>query len=52
MEVGQCVDQRLADAPVEFRSAGEFKGNVIADDETAAPLLDDEDRADDAFVLA
>ena len=52
MEIGEGVDQRLADAPVEFRPAGEFGGDVVTDDETAAPFLDDEDRADDADVLA
>ncbi len=52
VQVGQRIDQRLADAPVELRSAGEFRRDVVADDEAAAPLLDDEHRADDAFVLA
>src|SRR6266702_2112520 len=52
MEVGQRVDQGLPDAPVERGPAREFGRDVVADHKPAAPLLDDEDRANDAFVLA
>ena len=52
MQIGERVDQRLADAPVELGPAGEFGRDVVADHKTVAPLLDDEHGADDAFVLA
>jgi hypothetical protein len=52
MKVGERVDQRKADAAVELRSLREFGRNVVADDKPAPAFLDDENRADDALVLA
>ena len=52
MQIGERVDERKADATVEFGTPGEFGRDVVADHKPAAPLLDDEHRADDAFVLA
>ena len=52
MQIGQRIDQRLADAPVEVGPAGEFGRNVVADHKTVPPLLDDEHGADNALVLA
>ena len=52
VQIGERIDQRKADAAVELGPAGELRGDVVADHKPAAPLLDDEDRADDALVLA
>ena len=52
VQIGERINERLADAPVEFRPVGEFGRDVVADHKTASPLLNDKHRADDAFVLA
>ena len=52
MEIGECVDQRKADAAVEFRVAGEFRGDVVADHNAVPAFLDEKHRADDALVFA
>ena len=52
VEVGERVDEGKADAAVELRPCGEFGRDVVADHKAAPPFLDDEHRADDAFVLA
>ena len=52
VQIGERIDQRQADMPVEFGPGGEFGRDIVADHKAVAPLLDDEDGADDAFVLA
>jgi hypothetical protein len=52
MQIGQRIDQRVADMPVERRPVSELRWDVVADHKTAPPLLDDEYRADDRFILA
>src|SRR6266849_3157265 len=52
VQIGQRIDQRETDATVELGPAGELIWDVVADHKAVPPFLDDEDRADDALVLA
>src|SRR5580692_5585456 len=52
MQIRERIDQGKANAAIQLGPAGEFSGDVVADHKAVPALLDDEDGADDALVLA
>ena len=52
MQIGERIDEREPDTPVQLGPAGKFGGYVVADHKTVPALFDDKHRAENAFILA